>query len=121
VSLVIPWQGKEYDIDPGNFAIAELRAVKERTGLTYPKLIDGLADMDPDAIAVLFWTVARRDDSALKYSEFAAPTINELLPYWSAVGEWGDAVGKAITGTGDEAGSPGSPSGTDSTVPSTTG
>lgn len=119
MSWIVNWNGKEYDVDPLVFSGLELSEIKLRTGFTFRKLIvEGIPDMDPDAIRALFWTVDRRTDSDLKFSEYGGPPAEVWLPampaFTKSATALADGMGKAMptTPTTETTGTPSSPSST---------
>lgn len=130
MTWIVNWNGREYDVDPLTFSGLELSEIKLRTSFTFRKLIiEGIPDMDPDAIRALFWTVDRRSDPDLKFSEYGGPPAEVWLPtlpsFADSAAALADGLGKAMptTPTTETTGTPSSPSSTPppSTEPSTTG
>lgn len=119
MTCLVPWNGAEYDIDPLEFTSLEISLIKQRAGFTFTGLVEALAEFDGDAVRVLFWIVARRDDPDLKFSEFEGPSLKTFLPHIATLTEAiGDEMGKALPAT---SGSDGSPSSSDTPPTSTTG
>ncbi len=113
MSLIIPWGGQEYDVDPAELTMAELREIKQRTGLGFLDLLSGLPQLDPDAVNGLFWTVDRRTVPDLKFAGYVGPRAADLLAHYGQITEWSVSLGKLLGITPDETGSPGSPNSTD--------
>jgi len=126
VTWKVHWNGREVDADPAGFSGIELQMIKERTGLGFWDLVKGIPKMDPDAVRATFWTVDRREDQELKFSDYAGPSFRDLLPHLAAFGELVEELGKAVkSAVGETKGMPGtqtSPTSTPdaSTEPSTT-
>ncbi len=120
MSWIINWNGKDYDVDPGEFSGRELKEIKLRTQLTYSKLMDAIArEQDGEAICALFWTVDRRSNPDLKFDTYEGPPLKLVLANLdglnTAMEELGKAMGiqdKAETQTTETTGSPSSPSST---------
>lgn len=124
MSLVIEWNGREYDIDPGTFLQAEMRLIKQRAGISsYPTLMQGLITLDADAIAAVFWINDYRDNPDLKFGDYPGPPTQVLLDHMEELAE----LAAVVLGKLDPMerlgtpGSPGSPNGSDTPPPSTTG
>lgn len=131
MSWIIPWNGRDYDVDPGEFSAGELKLIKERTGLRYMELLErATKEMDGEAICALFWIVDRRSNPDLKFSDYQGPPLKLILlhldGYNAAMEELGKAMGidekTKATQTTPTDGGPTSPSSTPepSTEPSTT-
>lgn len=126
MSWIVQWNGKEYDADPGEFSGLELKLIKERTGLGFWDLVKGIPRMDGEALRAVFWTVDRRSDPELKFSDYPGPSVRAIMPHLRAFGELVEELGKEVKSVASEmSGKPGgqdSPSSTPdvSTEPSTT-
>lgn len=106
MTWIATWDGVEYDIDPSEFTVEEMRQVKLMTGLSYSKLLTALPEMDPDAIKALFWVVKRREDHALKFSEFDGPPMKVFMAALAGVDAMADQLGKLLDGVGKMAPAP---------------
>lgn len=124
MSWIVPWNGKEYDVDPMTFDGLELSLVKQKAGFTFRDLLTAIPNMDGDAIRVLFWIVDQRDDPALLFGSYRGPTLEVVLPHLTGFVTVVERVGKAMeipaTPTTETDGSPGSPSSSDTPDPSMT-
>lgn len=122
MSWIVPWNGRDLDVDPCEFSGLELSLIKLRTGYTFKQLIIEVANLDADAIRALFWTVERRGDQELKFSDYAGPSMNVIVPHMVAYNEVMEELGKATgtTATPETDGSPSSPSDSDGPDASTT-
>lgn len=124
MSWIVPWQGKDYDVDPHEFSAREMREIKRVTGLGYEELISALPKFDGDAIAALFWTVDRRDNPELSYASYDGPSLKVVMAQLdglnAALEELGKAMGMEETETDSTPTSPSSPNGSDGPEPSTT-
>lgn len=118
MSWIIPWNGVDHDVDPGEFTGREMKLVKDRTGLTYRTLIEAVAALDGEAVCALFWVVARRSDPDLKFTDFDGPPMKLVIDHFPEFGEVMDDLGKALTRATN--GSPSSPTDSDGTETSTT-
>lgn len=120
MSWIVPWQGRDYDIDPSEFSGLELKQVKLRTSLTYKQLIQAVGQLDGEAICALFWTVDRRDNPDLRFEDYGGPPIKLIVAHLDGFEAAMDDLGKAIKETQPTSGSPGSPSSSDTPETSTT-
>jgi len=119
VSWIVAWNGRDYDIDPGEFTGRELGEVKKRVGLTFTELMfDALPKFDADAIRAVFWIVDRRDDSTLKFDDYDGPPMKVYLAGLAGWAPLAEAMGKAVnSAVPDPTGSDGSESSTDIPLP----
>lgn len=128
MSCIVPWNGRDYDIDPLDLSGLELKEIKLRAGFTFKELIPAVGNLDADAVRALFWAVERRGNADLKFSDYEGPTMRTFLPHlpaWIAnltEGEVGKALGlTAESGeTSETSGSPSSPTDSDGPDASTT-
>jgi phage tail tube protein FII len=68
MTWLVDWNGKEYDIDPGEFTGRELSEIKSRAGFTYRDLMtEALPAFDADAIRAVFAVSRLRCISALPW------------------------------------------------------
>ena len=109
----MPWKGSDFDVDPSEFDGLELTEIKKRTGLAFTQLIDGLGNLDAEAIRAVFWTVERRSDPELKFSDYRGPSMRVVLPTLPAFTEALDELGKDLPAIPGKTSSPLSPSSTD--------
>lgn len=58
---MIRYQGIDYDFDIKRTSANDLREIKRQSGLTVARLLQGIDDLDIDAIAALRWLVLRSD------------------------------------------------------------
>lgn len=128
MSWTVTWNGKEYDVDPNEMSGLEMSLIKIRTGFNYTQLLDAIGELDADAMRVLFWTVDRRENKDLNFSEYDGPPMRVIL---EAVGSLGkhlvsdlkallpDEDAEGQTPTTETPGGPSSPSGSPSTETAT--
>lgn len=123
MTWTVPWNGKDYDVDPTEFTGLELSRIKQRAGLSYRELVRDIGQFDGEAIRAVFWTVDYRTDSSLKFSDYEGPPLAVVIPYMDAFNDAMLAVGKAL-GMPDETsatpGTPSSPSSTEAPSPTET-
>jgi hypothetical protein len=124
MSFVVDWDGRQFDIDPNEFTGLELAEIKIRTTWSYRELIRELGGMDSEAFRVLFWTVDKRDNQELKFSEYAGPPPRVYVPHYKAfidevTGLLGKAVPKEETPTTETTGGQPSSSNSDGSHPMT--
>lgn len=114
MSVIVKWQGREYDIDPLEMTTRELDLIEQRTGLKLSDLVSGVLEFQANASRALFWVNDRRQDQALDFGTYDGPPMRVVM---GVVGEFArtvvDALGKAAsTLPSDEGGFPTSPSST---------
>lgn len=121
MSWIVTWNGVDHEVDPAEFNGLELKLVKERTGLKYRDLVQGLLDSDGEAICAVFWVAARRLDPDLKFSDFAGPPLKLVMANLEGLSEALEDLGKAmgmpdeeIPETSGSDSSPSTPAGTES-------
>lgn len=113
MTWIVSWKGAEFDVDPSEFDGLELTEIKKRTTLNFQQLMDGLAQLDPEAIRAVFWTVERRADPELKFSEYRGPSMRVVIPTLPALIEAIDDLGKDLPETPGKTSSQPSPNSTD--------
>lgn len=118
MTWIVPWKGTDWDVDPTEFTGLELSLIKQRTSLSFSQIVEGVADLDGDSIRALFWTVERRNDPDLKFSEYDGPPVGIVIAHLTAFNVAMEEMGKALNPETD--GFPDSPSSTDTPEPSTT-
>jgi hypothetical protein len=116
LSVIVPWQGEEYDVDPSELTGLELGLIKQRTGLSFSDLVSGIATFDADALRAVFWVNDRRRDDTINFSDYAGPPMKVFLPYLEVYTTAMEELGKALPDSPAETpGSGGSESSSDST------
>lgn len=122
MSYTIEWKGQQLDIDAVDFTGLELSEVKKRTGLNFKALIEGLRDLDGDAVRAIFWVAMRRTDPELKFAEFEGPPLRLFLQHFEALNAaMEEGLGKdPASETSETDGSPSSPSDADTPDPTMT-
>ena len=115
MTYMVEFNGHELNIDPADFTGLELSLVKQRSGLTFRSIAQGLQELDGDAIRVLFWVAERRHDPDVKFSDYEGPSLRFFMKHVDGLGEALDDLGKgASSETSPEMnGSPSSSSETD--------
>lgn len=117
MTWIVFWNGREVDADPSGFSGLELQLIKERTGLGFWDLIRGVPKMEPDAVRAVFWTVEKRQNQELKFTDYHGPSYRDIIPHLPAFGEMVEELGKAVKTavpdkTSEKPGGPDSPTGT---------
>ncbi len=69
---------KLYDMDPTTWPNLDVAAVQRELGYGLPKFIEGLEQIDMDAVRALIWVLRRRDEPALKVEDVTF-TIREYI------------------------------------------
>jgi hypothetical protein len=125
VSLIVEWQGREYDVDLREFSQREMSLIEQKAGLDWQALLIGAWRMQPDALRALFWIIDRRDNKDLTFGDYDGPPLKVWLPYtadWKSIMDDLGKVIKAAAGedTPETDGSASSPSDADTPLPNTT-
>lgn len=125
MSLVVEWQGREYDVDLREFSQRELSLIEQKAGLDWQGLLFGAWRMQPDPLRALFWIVDRRDDKDLTFGDYDGPPLKVWLPHlaeWRSIMDDLGKVAKAAAGedTPETSGSASSLSDVDTPQPSMT-
>lgn len=96
MSWIVPWNGKDYEVDPLTFNGLELAKIKQKVGLTYRELLSAVPQLDGDAIRVLFWVVDQRDNPGLEFGTYGGPPLKivlmQLAGFTGSVQELGKAM-----------------------------
>jgi len=82
---MIRWQGSEYDFDIDKAGTAELREIKRKYGLSLRKLLEGMQEMDVDAVTCLYWLVMTSDgkhDDLVLGDDLEFPVV-EFMSAWA--------------------------------------
>jgi hypothetical protein len=72
VRLELVIDGAVVIIEPLDVTGVEWRDIKKATGLSVREVMDGVSDLDLDAVAGLAWNVLRRDDPGLTVDDVLA-------------------------------------------------
>jgi hypothetical protein len=120
VSLVVEWQGREYDVDPSELSQRELDLIHQKTGLGWTDLLVGGVRCNATAIRALFWVVDRRADEKITFSDFDGPPMRLWIEHLAAFKAISDDLGKQITAAIGEDGLDASPSAADTPPTSST-
>lgn len=82
---MIKWQGSEYEFEIDKVATPELREIKRKYKLTLRGLLDGLEQLDVDAITCMYWLVMRSDgkhDDLVLSDDLNFPVV-EFMSAWA--------------------------------------
>ena len=66
---VVHFEGQDYNFDIEALDLAQARSIKRQTGMSIRKLLDGLADLDPEALAALYWLMLAQNGKATDISK----------------------------------------------------
>lgn len=104
MSLIVEWQGREYDVDLREFSQRELNAIQQQAApdLDWEGLLIGAWRMQPDALRALFWIVDRRDNKDLKFGDYDGPPLKVWLPHLTEWKSIMDDLGKVIQAVAPE-------------------
>jgi hypothetical protein len=53
--MKVAWDDKEFDFDLDELTVAQAKVIKVHCQLTLTKLLEGLREVDPDAVRAAFW------------------------------------------------------------------
>lgn len=122
MTWLVTWNDKEYDVDPSEMSGFELKLVKDRTGLSFKQLVNGIGQIDGEAIMAVFWIAARREAPDLKFSDFQGPPIRLVVANLEGFNDAMEELGKLAPAPEETetSSSESSPSTSDTTEPSTT-
>lgn len=115
MTWTVPWNDKDYDVDPTEFTGLELSRIKQRAGFTFRQLVSAIGQFDGEALRALFWTVDYRTDPSLKFSEYDGPPLKVVLPHMKAFDDMIGDLGKAMGMPDATSATPGGPSSSSST------
>lgn len=96
MSLIVQWEGRDYDLDLTGYSGRDLDALEQRTGETWRWSLVGMCSLKPNAVRSPFWLTDRRENPDLKWSEYDGPPVSVVMPHVPALRGIVDAVGKAI-------------------------
>lgn len=85
---VVHFEGQDYNFDLEDLDLAQARSIKRQTGMSIGKLLDGLSELDPEALAALYWLMLAQNGK-----------VTDINKVNFKVMEFGKALGDAM---GDE-------------------
>ena len=53
--MQVTFNGEEYKLNLMDLEVSQAKVIKSHCGLTYLKLMEGLAEFDPDAVRAVYW------------------------------------------------------------------
>lgn len=62
---VVHFEGAEYNFDIQDLTLMQARIIKNQTGMSVRKLMDGLVELDPEALAALYWLMLNQNGKAV--------------------------------------------------------
>lgn len=89
--MLVNFEGKDYTFDIEALDVSEARTIKRQTGLTVRKLMDGLEDLDPDAMVALYWLMLKQNGTMTDPNKVNFP----LLKFGEALAEAFDRESEA--------------------------
>lgn len=88
---VVHFEGAEYNFDIEDLNLAQARVIKNQTGMSIRKLLDGLAELDPEALAALYWLMLNQNGKAVDIHK-----VNfKVMEFGKALDEAFEADGEA--------------------------
>lgn len=58
---VVHFDDRDYDFDIEGMTLAQARSIKRQTGLSVRGLLNGLSEMDPEALGSLYWLMLNQN------------------------------------------------------------
>jgi hypothetical protein len=83
--MIIHFEDRDYEFDIEAMDLAEARHIKRQTGMTIRGLLEGMADLDPDALVAAYWLMLKQNGQ---------PSDMNKVNY--KVVKFGEALGKAF-------------------------
>jgi hypothetical protein len=82
---MIKWDGSDYEFDIDKAGVAELREIKRKFGFSLRKLLEGVEELDVDAVTCVYWMVMRSDgkhDDLVLGDDLEFPVV-EFMAAWA--------------------------------------
>lgn len=83
--MIIHFEDTDYNFDIEALDLAEARHIKRQTGLSMRGLMDGLADIDPEALVAIYWLMLKQNGQ-----------VSDMNKLNFSVLKFAEAVGKAF-------------------------
>ena len=81
--MLVQFEGQEYQFDIEALDLSEARYIKRNAGLSIKGLMDGLSEMDPDALSALYWLMLKQNGQVQDIGKLNFP----LLKFAEALGD----------------------------------
>jgi len=82
---VVHFEEQDYNFDIEDLSLSQARSIFRQTGLTVKGLMDGLNEMDPEALAALYWLMLAQNG-----------TVTDINKVNFKVMKFAEALGKAF-------------------------
>src|SRR5688572_11795158 len=102
MSVIIWWNDLDYEVDPSELLAAEMKLIKQRTGMGFSEMVHGLVTVDPEAVQAIFWINDHRRDPEIKFSEYSGPPLKVFVPSIPALSAAMEELGKDMPDSPDE-------------------
>lgn len=73
--MIVQFEDKEYNFDIEALDLAQARHIKRQTGLSVKGLLDGLAELDPEACVALYWLMLKQNGTATDMNKVNFPIL----------------------------------------------
>ena len=83
--MIIHFDDRDYNFDIEEMDLAESRHIFRQTGLTMKGLLDGLAELNPEALVAVYWLMLKQNGQ-----------VSDMNKVNFKVLKFGEAMGKAF-------------------------
>lgn len=83
--MLVHFDDQDYEFDIEALDLTEARHIKRQTGLTVKGLMEGLGEMDPEALAALYWLMLKQNGK-----------VTDMHKLNFSVLKFGEAIGAAF-------------------------
>ena len=73
--MLVNFEGVEYQFDLEALDLSEARYIKNVTGFSVGKLLQGLAEVDPDATAAAYWLMLKQNGQTQDMRKMNFPVL----------------------------------------------
>lgn len=80
---LVSFEGKDYQFDIEELTLNQARYISRNCKLSVRKLMDGLVDLDPEALAALYWLMCDQNGERKEISKVDFP----LIKFAAAIGD----------------------------------
>jgi hypothetical protein len=84
----VSYEGRDYEFDLLKVPTEELREIKRKLKMTPAKFLEGITEVDVDAMLALKWVVLRSDG---QHDDLVLNPVDPFPDYWQFVQAWNDA------------------------------
>jgi hypothetical protein len=83
--MLVHFEDRDYEFDVEAIDLAEARHIKRQTGLTVKALMEGVSDLDPEALVALYWLMLKQNGQVSDINKVNFPVL-----------KFAEAIGKAF-------------------------